>query len=90
MGTVTVYENAKDVPDREALQACYLAAHPDAEWWLPEDEEAAHISYWARFDPHHVYFVGGFGDEHFIGYVPLDMYREALPSRKVIVDQSSR
>ncbi|OJT10418.1 hypothetical protein TRAPUB_13017 [Trametes pubescens] len=27
-----------------------------------------------------VYFVGGFGDEHYIGYVPLKMYQEALKS----------
>ena len=34
-------------------------------------------AYWARFDPHTVYFVGGFGDEHYIGYIPLQKYQGA-------------
>ena len=25
-----------------------------------------------------VYYVGGFGSEHYIGYIPLDMYQNAL------------
>lgn len=25
-----------------------------------------------------IYYVGGFGSEHFIGYIPLEMYQAAL------------
>lgn len=25
-----------------------------------------------------MYYVGGFGNEHFIGYIPLEMYQTAL------------
>jgi len=65
--------------ERDEIKACYLAQHPDARWWLPGDDDAAHLAYWARFDPHSVYFVGGFGDEHYIGYIPLATYQSAEP-----------
>lgn len=68
-----------DAEGDAALRACFVRAHPDARAWLPGDEDGAHTAYWARFDPHSVYFVGGFGDEHFIGHVPLEIYRAAAP-----------
>ncbi|KAF4598236.1 hypothetical protein EYR38_006632 [Pleurotus pulmonarius] len=83
IGNVTVYTNTTLVPNRNAIQSCYLARHPDARWWLPEDDDAAHIAYWARFDPESVYFVGGFGDKHFIGYIPLEIYQGAPASAEV-------
>ncbi|TFY80483.1 hypothetical protein EWM64_g3527, partial [Hericium alpestre] len=43
-------------------------------------------AYWARFDPQSVYFVGGFGDEHFIGYIPLDVYQATVPSSGAVRD----
>ncbi|KAJ8696364.1 hypothetical protein PTI98_006241 [Pleurotus ostreatus] len=43
IGNVTVYANTTVVPDRNAIQSCYLARHPDARWWLPDDDDAAHI-----------------------------------------------
>ncbi|TFK44415.1 pyridoxamine 5'-phosphate oxidase-domain-containing protein [Crucibulum laeve] len=75
IGNVTIFEDLKGVPDVDSLQRCYLERHPDAKRWLPDDEDAAHISYWARFDPHSIYFVGGFGGEHYIGFIPLPMYQ---------------
>jgi hypothetical protein len=44
IGNVTVTE----LPDMDAdtadqLKACYLSKHPDAKWWLPGDENGAHI-----------------------------------------------
>ncbi|PFH53791.1 hypothetical protein AMATHDRAFT_136815, partial [Amanita thiersii Skay4041] len=79
IGTVTVFDQVKSVPDVAHLQQCYLDKHPDAKWWLPDDDEAAHISYWAMFHPHTVYFVGGFGDKHYIGFIPLNLYQSATP-----------
>ncbi|KAH9931110.1 pyridoxamine 5'-phosphate oxidase-domain-containing protein [Epithele typhae] len=79
LGNVTLFTELERTPERAALQACYLAAHPDARWWLPGPREP-HIAYWARFDPHSVYFVGGFGSEHFIGYIPLDVYQAVPPA----------
>ncbi|EGO25389.1 hypothetical protein SERLADRAFT_368793 [Serpula lacrymans var. lacrymans S7.9] len=79
MGDVTVFRDSRLVPDVDAIRACYLKKHPDARWWLPDDDKGAHISYWARFDPHDVYFVGGFGGEHYIGQIPLHLYQGSPP-----------
>ncbi|KIJ46306.1 hypothetical protein M422DRAFT_29406 [Sphaerobolus stellatus SS14] len=83
MGNVTVLRHESELsPD---LKDCYLSEHPDAKWWLPEDPESAHISFWARFDPVSVYFVGGFGDEHYIGEIPLNLYQEVSYSKSLRV-----
>ncbi|KAL6310347.1 pyridoxamine 5'-phosphate oxidase-domain-containing protein [Sparassis latifolia] len=74
MGSVTVYKDIKNVPNVGSISLCYLARHPDARRWLPGPREP-HIAYWAIFDPHTVYYVGGFGSEHYIGYIPLGMYQ---------------
>jgi len=79
LGNITLFQDLNATPDREAIQACYLEKHPDARWWLPGPREP-HVAYWARFDPHSVYFVGGFGDRHYIGYIPLELYQKAKPS----------
>lgn len=68
--------------DREARQmsACFLARHPDAKWWVPGRPGAPHVAWWARFDPQSVYYVGGFGSEHYIGWIPLELYRNSSTS----------
>ena len=43
LGNITVFTDIHNVPDREAIQGCYLEKHRDAKWWLPDDEGAAHI-----------------------------------------------
>ncbi|TFY71559.1 hypothetical protein EVG20_g1445 [Dentipellis fragilis] len=80
MGNVTMLDYSD--PAGAALRECYLAQHPDARWWVPGDDEGAHLAYWARFDPHTVYFVGGFGDSHYIGYVPKQLYQSAVPTEQ--------
>jgi len=91
LGIVTVHQDWNNVPEEEAIKACYLGRHPDASRWLPNDEDAAHIAYWARFDPHSIYFVGGFGDEHYIGYIPLEIYQNASAAMgvagRVLIEQ---
>ncbi|KAF8650400.1 hypothetical protein AX16_005207 [Volvariella volvacea WC 439] len=77
IGNVIVYQDARTMPNVDDIKRCYLEKHPDARWWLPDDERAAHLAYWARFDPHTIYFVGGFGDEHYIGYIPLWLYQRS-------------
>lgn len=41
MGSVTIIPEG-DV-DEERLKQCYLIAHPDAQDWLPGDDEGAHV-----------------------------------------------
>ncbi|KAF8894069.1 pyridoxamine 5'-phosphate oxidase-domain-containing protein [Infundibulicybe gibba] len=77
IGNVTIFKESV-APNVADIRRCYLKKHPDASRWLPDDEHAPHIAYWARFDPHTIYFVGGFGDEHYIGYIPLSTYQLAF------------
>ncbi|KAH9949561.1 pyridoxamine 5'-phosphate oxidase-domain-containing protein [Amylocystis lapponica] len=76
IGNVTVFKELAGVPDKDALEACFLAKHPDVPRWLPGSQES-HASYWATFDPHTIYYVGGFGGAHYIGYIPLAVYQAA-------------
>ncbi|GLB37637.1 putative pyridoxamine 5'-phosphate oxidase [Lyophyllum shimeji] len=77
IGNVTVFAEGASVPNVAELRRCYLERHPDAKWWIPDDKGGAHMAYWARFDPHSIYFVGGFGGRHYIGYIPLSLYQAA-------------
>lgn len=47
---------------------CYLHHHPDASHWSPGSKASPHVPFWATFVVNRVYWVGGFGDEHFIGW----------------------
>ncbi|KZP34721.1 hypothetical protein FIBSPDRAFT_1035700 [Athelia psychrophila] len=82
-GNVTIFWDDEDIAEEEAMKAFYLAQHPDAKRWLPNDDGAAHIAFWARFDPQDVYFVGGFGTTHYIGGIPLDLYQRSSSKRGV-------
>ncbi|KAL5507160.1 hypothetical protein ACEPAH_6616 [Sanghuangporus vaninii] len=73
IGNVTILDTQLAVDS--GIQDCYLQQHPDARFWLPDDPDGAHEAFWARFDPHNVFFVGGFGNKHYIGDVPLDLYQ---------------
>ncbi|TFY69159.1 hypothetical protein EVJ58_g579 [Rhodofomes roseus] len=79
IGNVTVFTDVDAIPDEEAMKACYVAKHPDARRWVPGPREP-HVAFWARFDPQTIYYVGGFGGLHYIGYIPLEIYQEAKPS----------
>jgi hypothetical protein len=43
IGNITIFRDTAEVPDIEELRQCYLGKHPDAQWWLPGDDDAAHI-----------------------------------------------
>ncbi|GAP93023.2 putative pyridoxamine 5 -phosphate oxidase protein [Rosellinia necatrix] len=72
-----------------ALAECFVRAHPDARYWLPGNR--IHEAAFARLVVRHVYWVGGFGDRAYIGWIPLDEWRRvsrdewrgvALPGEK--------
>jgi hypothetical protein len=52
---------------------CYVAAHPDARRWLPGS--GVHAAAWMRLRPTAVYWVGGFGDRAYIGWIDPDVWR---------------
>ncbi|KAG8983701.1 hypothetical protein FRB90_005828 [Tulasnella sp. 427] len=69
-------------PHGDELRKCYLKSHPDA-WWSPGGHgEGVHGATWARFDPEAIYFVGGFGGAHYIGYIPIELYQWAKPNEE--------
>lgn len=55
------------------LAACFTSKHPDAKYWLPGN--VVHESSWARLVVTKVYFIGGFGDRAYIGWIPLDEWK---------------
>ncbi|KAK0485763.1 pyridoxamine 5'-phosphate oxidase-domain-containing protein [Armillaria novae-zelandiae] len=77
LGNVTIFTDIEGVDNLKEIKKCYLEKHPDAKRWLPGDDDGAHLSYWARFDPESVYFVGGFGGRHYIGFIPMELYQNA-------------
>ncbi|QRW24240.1 pyridoxamine 5'-phosphate oxidase family protein [Rhizoctonia solani] len=80
MGNVTVFYGVTGEGDTEAdlearqMSECFLAKHPDAKWWVPGRPGAPHVAWWARFDPQAVFYVGGFGNEHYIGAELTTLY----------------
>lgn len=56
-----------------ALQSCFLAYHPDARYWLPGNR--IHQSEWVRLVVTQVYWIGGFGDRAYIGWIPIEEWR---------------
>lgn len=55
------------------IPACYLAKHPDALTWLPGNK--IHNTHWARLVVEQVYWVGGFGNVAYIGWIDGDEWR---------------
>jgi hypothetical protein len=52
-----------------ALASCYVKSHPDARYWLPGNR--IHEAHFVRLVVEQVYWVGGFGDRTFIGWIPV-------------------
>lgn len=55
------------------LQDCFLKSHPDARYWLPGNR--IHEAGWVRLVVDEVYWVGGFGDRAYIGWIPVKEWR---------------
>jgi len=56
-----------------SLAACFTSKHRDAKWWLPGN--MIHESEWARLVVTGVYWIGGFGDRAYIGWIPIEEWR---------------
>ncbi|KAI8934675.1 hypothetical protein NX059_008366 [Plenodomus lindquistii] len=62
-----------DVVEKAGVTACYVKKHPDAAWWLPGNR--IHTSKWVRLVVEEVYWIGGFGDRAYIGWIPVEEWR---------------
>lgn len=54
------------------VTACYVDTHPDAKYWLPGNR--IHESEFVRLVVSKIYWIGGFGDRAYIGWIPVDEY----------------
>ncbi|KAI9867185.1 MAG: hypothetical protein M1813_009463 [Trichoglossum hirsutum] len=65
------------IPAREladgAVQECFVGVHGDARAWTPGNR--IHKSEWVRLVVDAVYWVGGFGDRAYIGWIPVEEWR---------------
>ncbi|KAL2198690.1 pyridoxamine 5'-phosphate oxidase-domain-containing protein, partial [Corynascus similis CBS 632.67] len=55
------------------LASCYVRSHPDARYWLPGNR--IHEAHFVRLVVEQVYWVGGFGDRAYIGWIPVEEWR---------------
>lgn len=56
----------------------FFKIHPDARDWQP-GSHGFHKTYWTKFVISGIYYIGGFGGEHYIGKLPVDKYKETVP-----------
>lgn len=55
------------------VSECFLDRHPDAKPWTPGNR--IHESYWTRLVVEEIYWIGGFGDRAYIGWIPQGAWR---------------
>ena len=56
------------------LAECFVQAHPDSRIWLPGSR--VHESHFVRLVVTQIYWVGGFGDRAYIGWIPVDEWQK--------------
>jgi Pyridoxamine 5'-phosphate oxidase len=57
----------------KGIKECFLDMHKDARFWLPGNR--IHESEWVRLVVQQVYWIGGFGDRAYIGWIPVEEWR---------------
>ena len=60
---------------QRALEACFLQKHKDSMMWLPGSKWAAHEGFWTRLVVQEAYWIGGFGDRNYIGWLDPEEWR---------------
>ncbi|KAH0609674.1 uncharacterized protein H6S33_013160 [Morchella sextelata] len=58
--------------EADRLKACFTSVHKDARIWAPGNK--IHESDWVTFEVETVYWIGGFGNVAYIGYIPVEMW----------------
>lgn len=73
MSLLGYFEPIDDVTEAPWLTTCFVKKHHDARYWLPGNP--IHEAYWARLVVEQVYWVGGFGDRAYIGWIPIEEWQ---------------
>ncbi|KZF20863.1 hypothetical protein L228DRAFT_249676 [Xylona heveae TC161] len=67
----------EDIPESKAkdlgLRECFARYHPDSIAWMPGNR--IHKSHWVRLVVKDIYWVGGFGDRAYIGWITADDWK---------------
>ncbi|TKX18532.1 pyridoxamine 5'-phosphate oxidase-like protein 5 [Elsinoe australis] len=67
----------EDISDEEVkeegVRTCFVKSHPDSVAWLPGNR--IHESHWVRLVVDEIYWIGGFGDRAYIGWIPAEEWR---------------
>ena len=63
----------KDEVESLELGKCFTNGHPDSKYWLPGN--SIHESEWVRLVVQDVYWIGGFGDRAYIGWIPVGEWK---------------
>lgn len=71
LGYLEKFEN--EDADTMDLGKCFTKIHPDAKYWLPRNP--IHTSEWTRLVVTQVYWIGGFGNSAYIGWIPVDEWK---------------
>ncbi len=66
-----------DVIEEAGIAACFIGYHKDAAWWQPGNR--IHESKWVRLVVEEIYWIGGFGDRAYIGWIPLEEWQSVTP-----------
>ncbi|EPQ50258.1 hypothetical protein GLOTRDRAFT_112750 [Gloeophyllum trabeum ATCC 11539] len=59
--------------EKGGVASCFVRHHRDARLWLPGNR--IHESRWVRLVVNGVYWIGGFGDRAYIGWIPVDVWK---------------
>jgi hypothetical protein len=79
------------------IRSCFAKYHPDSTIWMPGND--IHESHWVRLVVKEVYWFGGFGDRAYIGWIPVETWRNVteeeiracrLPGEKKTLEDMDR
>ncbi len=82
-GHFDILNVTQDPRGAERASQCYLEQHSDASHWAPNSTESPHVPFWATFHVDKAYWVGGFGDEHYIGWFTSDEWSTAFKRHRL-------
>ncbi|KAI4866601.1 pyridoxamine 5'-phosphate oxidase-domain-containing protein [Hypoxylon rubiginosum] len=67
------YIEKMDAAATADMSSCFVDKHPDAKYWLPGNP--IHESQFVRLVVTKVYWIGGFGDRAYIGWIPVEEWK---------------
>lgn len=73
---IVLYGSIDATMPSDEEKSLYFRVHPDASAWQP-GKPGWHSTDWVKFVPDGIYYIGGFGDKHYIGNLPVEKYVNA-------------